>query len=98
MLDDRAQMVRDLDMYAEHMLRAILGENADHLRPWLSPETLDGLPLVGGALSEYLTDGTDIISFVESAVSKIQEVDEIPDKQFEASSIDATEANELPKE
>lgn len=91
-------MVRDLDMYAEHMSRAILGENADHLRSWLSPETLDGLPLVGGALSEYLTDGTDIISFVESAVSKIQEVDETAVKQIEVSSLDAVEANELPKE
>lgn len=74
------------------------GENADHLRSWLSPETLDGLPLVGGALSEYLTDGTDIISFVESAVSKIQEVDETAVKQIEVSSLDAVEANELPKE
>lgn len=98
MLDDRTQVVRDLDMYAEHMSRAILGENADHLRPWLSPETLDGFPLVGGMFSEYLTDGTDIISFVESAVSKIQEVDETALKQIEASSLDAAETNELPKE
>ena len=97
-VDDKTQVIRDLDMYAEHMSRTILGENADHLRPWLSPETLDGLPLVGGALSEYLTDGTDIISFVDSAVSKIQKVDETAVKQIEASSLDATEANELPKE
>lgn len=62
------------------------------------PRDVGRFSLVEGMFSEYLTDGTDIISFVESAVSKIQEVDETALKQIEASSLDAAETNELPKE
>ena len=98
MLDDRTQAVRDLDMYAEHMSLAILGEKAGHLKPWLSPKTLDGLPLPKKALPERVADGADIVSFVESAVSKIQELDESSVGLIEAPSSDAGETTALPKE
>lgn len=98
MLDDRTQVVRDLDMYAEHMSLAILGEKAGHLKPWLSPKTLDGLPLPKKALPERVADGADIVSFVESAVSKIQELDESSVGLIEAPSNDAGETAALPEE
>ncbi|MGI6217555.1 MAG: hypothetical protein ACOYIK_08085 [Coriobacteriales bacterium] len=98
MLNDRAQVVRDLDMYAEHMSRTILGEKAGHLKPWLSPKTLEGLPLPRRALSDRSTNVTDVISFVESAVSRIEELDATSDKFIKESSDDASKTKNLPKE
>lgn len=98
MCDDRVQVIRDLDMYAEHMSSVILGEKADHLKPWLSPKTLQGLPIPKKLLTDDSTGGTDVISFVESAVSKIEELDAASDKFIEASSYEASETNNLPEE
>lgn len=98
MLDDRTQVVWDLEMYAEHMSRAILGEKAGHLKPWLSPKTLDGLPLPKKVLPERVADSADIVSFVESAVSKIQEFDKASVGLIEAPPKDAGETTALPKE
>jgi hypothetical protein len=98
MLDDRVQVIRDLDMYSEHMSRAILGKKADHLKPWLSSKTLEALPLLKKMLPEQTSSGPDVISFVESAVSKIEELDAESDKFIEASSDDAPETKKLPKE
>jgi hypothetical protein len=98
MLNDRTQVVRDLDMYAEHMSRAILGEKAGHLKPWLSPKTLDSLPLPKEVLPERIADGADVVSFVESAVSKINELDEASVGLIEAPSNGAIETTALPKE
>lgn len=98
MIDDRTQVIRDLDMYSEHMSQAILGQKADHLKPWLSSKTLEALPLPKKMLPEQTAGRMDVISFVESAVSKIEELDAESDKFIEASSGDTPEAKELPKE
>jgi hypothetical protein len=97
MLADKEQVKFDLDMYAEHMSRNILGDKGDHLKLWLSPKSLEGLPLLTG--SPFVQQpNNDIISFVESAVSKIKEFDEMIDTPNEISSDDSVETKELPRD
>lgn len=78
MVGDRSQATRDLDMYAEHMSRTLLGEKAAHLKPWLSPKTLEALPLSRGAVPAKTQDGMDVLSYVEKTVSRIKALPETP--------------------
>lgn len=98
MLDDKTQAIRDLEMYAEHMSRTILGKKADQLRPWLSPKTMDALPIPKKALPIQRNDDVDILSYVETTVSRIEEAAEsakaLPAEETE----DSDTVSKLPEE
>lgn len=98
MIEDRTQVIRDLNMYAEHMSLAMLGKKASHLKPWLSPKTLEVMPFKRKSLPDRQSDGDDIISFIESTVSQVEEISKRSKKLLDVSSDQAVEANEPSKE
>ncbi len=98
MLDDKTQAVRDLEMYAEHMSRAILGKKAENLRPWISPKTLDALPIRKKALPIRSVEDVDILSYVETTVSRIEEISETSNSFLEDPPDALESSNVRPKE
>lgn len=98
MLDDKEQAVRDLEMYAQHMSRTILGKKAEHLKPWLSPKTMDALPLSKKSLPVHTESEIDILSYVENTIARIEGISETVEAYLEDPSDGSAEVKELPKE
>lgn len=83
MQDDKSQVVRDLEMYAENMSRTVLGDRVNHLKQWLSPETAEELPAPLRSLTTKLFGKVDILSYVEMTVSRIERISETPGALFD---------------
>ena len=98
LVEDNAQAVRDLEMYAEHVSRIVLGEKADHLRPWLSPGTLGALPIAKKMLPASNAEEVDILSYVEATVSSIENISEMTDVLPGPSTRKPKPIEELPEE
>lgn len=100
MQGDETQALRDLDMYAEHMSRTVLGDKADRLRLWLSPSSMDGLPFLNQILSASASRGNDVLSYVERTVSRINDISSTSEALLNGTSHepDSTKQLRLPKE
>lgn len=98
MRGDEPQAIRDLDMYAEHMSRTVLGEKAERLRLWLSPSSLEGLPILKQNLSGSDSRSDDILSYVERTVTRINSISTASDALLNDASRDPKSTRRLPEE